>query len=74
MKINPCTPPHDYRGPVRVWGRVHPGTFAWLPKDMVGLEPGDVAVFATGERVERRWVLLEGCHLRAGCPHRHVPA
>lgn len=66
MKITDCTPPADYRGPVRV----SHSEYGWDDEEMVGIEPGDVAVLATGERVERRWVLLEGCHLRNACPHR----
>lgn len=62
MKITPCTPSSDHRGPVRVWGRVRPGKFAWIPKDMVGIEPGDIAVLQPGgQRVERRWLILDGC-------------
>jgi len=29
----------------------------------------DLPNLATGERVERRWVLLEGCHRTDTCPH-----
>lgn len=68
MTITPCTPPPDYRGPVR---SSH-SEYGWDLEEMVGLEPGDIAVFATGERVERRWVLLEGCHRTDTCPHGGV--
>ncbi len=62
MKVTICTPSPDYRGPVRVWGSVHPKVYAWLPKHMLDLEPGDVAVLGPyGQRVERRFLIREGC-------------
>lgn len=64
MRITPCTPSSDYRGPVRV----SHSEYGWDLEEMVGCE-ADIVVLATGERVERRWVLIEGHHLRGHkCP------
>lgn len=65
MKVTDRTPASEHRGPVRV---AHT-EYGWDEEEMVGHDvEGDIVVLASGERLERRWVLREGAHLRSWLP------